>query len=72
MPRAFLTVAEFAAYMRLSKSTVYAMLDAGKVRSIGTGMSGRKKLIPVAEVERITGESFQPNGENVNENVNDG
>lgn len=49
-PRMALGVAETAALLGVSRTTVHALLRSGRLRSVKIGA---RRLIPVAEVERL-------------------
>lgn len=51
----FLTVAEVAQQMRVSKMTVYRLVHAGELDAVRVGRSFR---VPAAAVEEFLGKSF--------------
>jgi excisionase family DNA binding protein len=55
-PRAAHTVLEFADMLRIGRTTAYALVGRGEVKSFRVG---RKVLIPAAEVERFIERSRQ-------------
>jgi excisionase family DNA binding protein len=48
----FLSVAEVAAYLRCSRTTVYKLLAEGRLRSVKLG---RLRRIPAGELARLVG-----------------
>ena len=55
----FVTVAELAAYVRLSERTIYREIAAGALTARRFGSSGNIR-IPVHEARRYAGEARQP------------
>ena len=55
----FVTVAELAAYVRLSERTIYREITAGALTARRFGSSGNIR-IPVHEARRYAGEARQP------------
>ncbi|MEU0036134.1 helix-turn-helix domain-containing protein [Streptomyces sp. NPDC006333] len=53
-----LTVAETASIMRVSKMTIYRMVQSGHLPSIRSGPSGRSFRIPEAAVHEYLRKSF--------------
>lgn len=51
----FVTVAEVADLMRVSKMTVYRMIHAGDIPAVRVGKSFR---VPAAAVDQMMGQSF--------------
>lgn len=50
-PQTMLTVKEAAEYLRCSESLIYAQMKDGRLRGVKVG---RRRLIPMREVLRIT------------------
>lgn len=50
-PQTMLTVSEAAEYLRCSESLIYTQLKSGALRGVKVG---RRRLIPLREIRRIT------------------
>ena len=50
LPRLAYSLAESEAVSGLSRSTLYRLIDAGKLRTV---QRGRRRLVPSAELERL-------------------
>jgi excisionase family DNA binding protein len=50
MPRILFSMAEAEALTGLSRSTLYRMIEAGKLRTV---LHGRRRLVPAGELERL-------------------
>ena len=55
----FVTVAELAAYVRLTRRTIYNEIEAGELRVRRFGSRGMIR-IPIAEAQRYAGEAPYP------------
>lgn len=54
-PQVMLTVAETAECLRCSKAHIYAQLKDGRLRGVRVG---RRRLVPMSEIRRITDEAL--------------
>jgi excisionase family DNA binding protein len=52
LPRLTFSIAESEAISGLSRSSLYRLIAAGKLRTI---LCGRRRLVPSAELERLCG-----------------